>query len=387
MRELLKNFTILYVEDDKDTNEVISSILKSNFKEVHTAYNGQEGLAAYKQNRPDIVLSDIQMPMMNGIEMATSIKEINPHQEIAIFTAFNEPDHLKKAVNIGISKYILKPINEEQFFGALLSMAKVIQADIDHETTRHLLEVQSKTAAVGDMIGYIAHQWRQPLASISAMLMNFHADLEFERPVSKEEHESFIKGVQDNIMYLSNTINDFRHFFHSDDGQIEEFGLDALLNNLMTLTGAMLKDEHIEVVLDVQENITIKQEKNSLLHAILNIINNAKDAFVQGGVDPKSRYLFIHASKDEKGLVSIRIKDSAGGIDESIIKDVFLPYSTTKFQDQGTGIGMHMCYQIIHNHFKGEISAMNREYTYDGKKLRGAEFKMVFKDHMNGQKK
>ncbi len=380
MRELLKSFTILYVEDDRDTNEVISSILRSNFKEVYTAYDGEEGLETYKQKRPDIVLSDIQMPVMNGIEMSTLIKEINPHQEIALFTAFNEPDHLKKAVNIGISKYILKPINEDQFFNALLSMAKILQADIDHETTRRVLEVQSKTVAVGNMISYIAHQWRQPLSSISAMLIKFQVDLAFERPIPKEEHENFITGVQESITYLSNTINDFRNFFHGEDGKIEEFELDALLNNLITLTCAMLKNEDIEVILDVQGNIKITQDKNSLLHAILNIINNAKDAFTQMDVDPHNRYLFIHADKDKEGLVTISVKDSAGGIDEAMLKDIFLPYTTTKFQNLGTGIGMHMCYQIIHKHFNGEISAINREYEYAGKQLRGAEFIMAFKD-------
>ncbi len=381
MRELLKNFTILYVEDDIDTNEVISSILKSNFKEVYSAFNGEEGLEAYKINNPDIVLSDIQMPKMNGIEMSKAIKEINPHQEIALFTAFNEPEHLKKAVNMGISKYILKPIDDTQFFDSLLSMAKVIQTDKDHEIDQHCIEIQSKNSAVGEMLGYIAHQWRQPLSIMSAILNGIKVSMELEKTIKQEDLEELITTMNKQIKYLSDTIDDFSNFFHTSNIVIKEFEFNDLYKDIMSLTKDMFQGNKINVVINAPENITIKQDKNSLLHAILNIINNSKDAFLDKKIDTKSRYLFIDANKSEEDLLTtITIRDSAGGIEEEIIDRIFQPYTTTKFQDQGTGIGMYMTYQIINKHFKGNISVNNHEYKYNDKQLRGAEFKLAFKD-------
>jgi CheY-like chemotaxis protein len=88
----LNNFTILYVEDDIDTQELIGDILRCHFKEVFVASDGQEGLKCYKEEQPDIVLSDISMPIMDGLEMSEAIKKRDSNQLIALFTAFNAPE-------------------------------------------------------------------------------------------------------------------------------------------------------------------------------------------------------------------------------------------------------------------------------------------------------
>ena len=119
----LKNFTILYVEDEPTTQELIGEILKDSCKEVFIANDGKEGLKLYKERNPDIVLSDIAMPHMNGLEMSEAIKNIDEEQPIALFTAFSQSAYLKKAAELGIATYILKPLDEEQFFNSLNYMA------------------------------------------------------------------------------------------------------------------------------------------------------------------------------------------------------------------------------------------------------------------------
>ena len=125
----LENFTILYVEDDLTTQEIIKDILTSSSKEVFIANDGQEGLKLYKEKQPDIVLSDIAMPNMDGLEMSEAIKEINPNQPIALFTAFSESAFLKRAAQLGVATYILKPLNEEQFFNSLNYMALELELE------------------------------------------------------------------------------------------------------------------------------------------------------------------------------------------------------------------------------------------------------------------
>jgi len=122
----LSNFTILYVEDDKDTQELMSNILKMTFKEVFIASNGEEGLKLYKEKRPDIVLSDIRMPIMDGLEMSELIKKINPNQLIALFTAFSDPEYQRKAAELEIDTYILKPLDEKQFFNSLNYLGMIL---------------------------------------------------------------------------------------------------------------------------------------------------------------------------------------------------------------------------------------------------------------------
>ena len=132
----LNNFTILYVEDEETTQELIADILKISCKELFIASDGKEGLTLYKNKKPDIVLSDIAMPNMDGLEMSKAIKQINPEQPIALFTAFSQSSYLKQAAEIGVATYILKPLEEEQFFNSLNYMALDLELSREKEATK-----------------------------------------------------------------------------------------------------------------------------------------------------------------------------------------------------------------------------------------------------------
>ncbi len=112
-----------------DYQELIKDILECHFKEVYVAGDGEEGLERYREKNPDIVLSDISMPIMDGLEMSEAIKEINPKQLIALFTAFNEPEYLQRAAELGIDTYIMKPLDERQFFNSLKFLAITLDTD------------------------------------------------------------------------------------------------------------------------------------------------------------------------------------------------------------------------------------------------------------------
>jgi signal transduction histidine kinase len=109
----------------------------------------------------------------------------------------------------------------------------------------------------------------------------------------------------------------------------------------------------------------------------MNILNNAKDAFIEKHLDKK--LIFVDIYKENSSVV-IKIKDNAGGIDSKIIDKIFEPYFTTKHKSQGTGIGLYMCNQIISKHMNGLLDVSNKEYTYRNKKHMGAEFKIIFYD-------
>ncbi|MFW2524325.1 EAL domain-containing protein [Aliarcobacter butzleri] len=117
---ILKNMSILYVEDEKDLREVTHEILKSFTKNQYIAENGQEGLELFKkyEKNIDLIVTDINMPILNGLEMAKEIKNINPNIPIIITTAFSNKEYLLESIDIGIDKYVLKPID----------IAKLLQA-------------------------------------------------------------------------------------------------------------------------------------------------------------------------------------------------------------------------------------------------------------------
>jgi YesN/AraC family two-component response regulator len=119
----LKKLNILFVEDDKLVNETLSFIFKKYVKTIFNAYNGEEGLKIFKNNHIDIVISDIQMPKMNGIEMAKEIRKINEDIPIIFTTAFEESKYLKESIELGVDAYILKPIDKEQLLKKLNKIA------------------------------------------------------------------------------------------------------------------------------------------------------------------------------------------------------------------------------------------------------------------------
>lgn len=127
----LNDTTVLYVEDDLPTQKLIKRILSRHCKEVFVASDGVEGLALYQERQPDIVLSDIVMPNMNGIEMSERIREIDTNQIISLFTAYNEPEFKAKATELRIDAYIMKPFDEKQFFDALNYLAMAFHTDLD----------------------------------------------------------------------------------------------------------------------------------------------------------------------------------------------------------------------------------------------------------------
>jgi CheY-like chemotaxis protein len=127
----LNDTTIMYVEDDLPTQKLIEKILNRHCKKVFVANDGVEGLALYKKIHPNIVLSDIVMPNMNGIKMSEAIRKLNPKQIISLFTAYNEPEFKEKALALNIDAYIMKPLDEKQFFTSLNYLAMAFHTDIE----------------------------------------------------------------------------------------------------------------------------------------------------------------------------------------------------------------------------------------------------------------
>jgi len=127
---LLDDITVLFVDDDADTQNMIGSLLNLYFKEVFLAEDGQEGLDIYKEKHPDIVISDITMPRMCGLEMSREIKKIDSDQKISLFTARDGLSYHEEAVEIGIDTFLVKPFDEEQFFNSLHYLAMSLEEEI-----------------------------------------------------------------------------------------------------------------------------------------------------------------------------------------------------------------------------------------------------------------
>ena len=237
-----------------------------------------------------------------------------------------------------------------------------------------MLLQQSRTSAVGEMIGNIAHQWRQPLSIISTASTGLKLSLEMsEELFSKEEVMNTLDKINEHTQHLSKTIDDFRNFFKGDISFRKEFNLKETLLRVEELTADSFNHNFIEVHKNLLDDIYIEGNDNLLIQALINIYNNAIDALKENEQGEK---LFFISLEKEKDKTIVKLKDNAGGIDEKIFDKIFEPYFTTKHESMGTGLGLYMTYQIITKQFHGNISVFNEKYSFKNKELVGAVFRI-----------
>ncbi|WP_456479942.1 sensor histidine kinase [Nautilia sp.] len=225
-----------------------------------------------------------------------------------------------------------------------------------------LLMHQSKLAALGEMLGNIAHQWRHPLTRLSLLIQNFEMMYKTGK-LNDDKFEKFKNSALSQINYMSQTIDDFTNFFKKDTKK-EHFCPQEIIEQALQLMDARIKQNRLEIVFDVKNTKPIEGYKSEFSQVVLNIINNAIDILKERNIKDKKIWIRIRGKK-------IEIEDNAGGIPEEIKNKIFEPYFTTKFQSQGTGIGLYMSRVIITQHFNGEL------YAYNSK--RGAVFVIKFK--------
>ncbi len=249
-----------------------------------------------------------------------------------------------------------------------------LEIKVKSEVTKNTLAQEQlfkseKLASMGEMIGNIAHQWRQPLSVISTSATGIIAQKEFNL-ITDEQLIETCDTINEHAQYLSRTIDDFKNFIKGDRVK-SHFNLSENINSFLHLIDSITKTQQINVILDLKADITINAYPTELIQCLINIYNNAKDALVSR--EQNKRYIFI-ATKQTKDNVIIIIKDNAHGIPKDILQKIFEPYFTTKHKSQGTGLGLHMTYTLITSGMNGTIDAKNVEYIYNEQEFKGAEF-------------
>jgi len=265
-------------------------------------------------------------------------------------------------ISLGQGKFI-------ELFGDKLKVSTIIDIT-DIKQKDKLLFQQSKMASMGEMIGNIAHQWRQPLSAISSAASGMKLQKEYGL-LKEEDFFQNIDAIVNSTQYLSKTIDDFRNFFKSDKVE-KKFDISNTFENILSLVGGTLKSHGIIIQKDYESNYFVTGYENELIQALINILNNAKDALILN--DIKTKVILISIKKVEDNIIRVSIKDSGGGIKKEIISSIFEPYFTTKYNQQGTGIGLYMSHQIIVIHMKGKITVQNNVFSYNEETLYGAEF-------------
>jgi PAS domain S-box-containing protein len=230
------------------------------------------------------------------------------------------------------------------------------------EMDRILLQ-QSRQAAMGEMIGNIAHQWRQPLNALGLTIQDISLAYELGS-FTKEQLDASIAGAMDIIFHMSQTIDDFRNFY-KPDREKRWFKVNHVVTKAVSLIEANFREHRISIDVNADDDLEIRGYHNEYAQVLLNIMMNARDALLERGTtDP---WVTLNA-RMEKGKSVVTISDNAGGIVAEIMDRIFDPYFTTKESGLGTGIGLFISKTIIEKKMGGRLSARNAGF--------GAEFRI-----------
>lgn len=215
---------------------------------------------------------------------------------------------------------------------------------------------QSRLAIMGEMIGMIAHQWRQPITIIGMVTNNTILDIQIGN-LNESQILEDMTLIDKQVHFLSRTIDDFRNFFRQNKLP-QAVTMNELSNELLTIFGKTFENSQISLNFQGDMADSFITYKNEMLQVFLNILGNAKDAFDLNSIS-KRKIDFLFERNDDS--IIFKILDNAGGIDPTIIEKIFDPYFTTKPDKSGTGLGLYMSSIIIEKHLHGTIEAKNQE--------------------------
>lgn len=358
---------------------------------------------------PDVALMDLNLPDGRAVEVLGLPPEDGPFP-ILIMTSFGNEQVAVEALKAGALDYVVK--SPEAFVAMPRTVIRVLRewnllqerkraeeelrrakdeleirvsertrelerayADLRLESERRVAAVedlrrkdqlllqQNRLAAMGEMLGNIAHQWRQPLNKLGLLVQELPVIYEKGQLSNEYLQETTEKAMQV-ITAMSRTIDDFRNFFRPDKEKISFLAKDVV-RTAISLLDASFKNDQIELLVQ-EDDVVVEGYPNELSQVILNILINAKDAFLERSTENPQIIISVFR---ENGRPAIAISDNAGGIPEAIIGKIFEPYFTTKGPDKGTGIGLFMSKTIIEKSLNGSLRVRNT--------ATGAEFRIV----------
>ncbi|RLA78869.1 MAG: hypothetical protein DRG78_14100 [Epsilonproteobacteria bacterium] len=369
-KDFLKNITLLYVEDDLDIADEISELLECYFHNIHVAHDGEEGLNLFKKYNCDIVLTDIQMPEMDGFVMAKHIREISPDTPIVISSAFSDASYLKQAIALGISNYLIKPINIDNMLDTLDKILLILHDKFQlKEQHKELIKAKNNAInankAKSEFLANMSHEIRTPLNAINGFIEIIADEFDDEKLLS------YISVIDRNSESLLGIINDILDFNKIESGKLdivkEYFELQDEIKHTVDLFKAKASQKNITLALTISKAVpyTCKTDSLRLKQILSNLLSNAiKFTNKNGDIEVK-----IDANKETEKLY-FSVKDNGMGISDKYQKTIFDPFSqedlTTTKKFGGTGLGLSICHKLV--------DLLGGELNVKSQKGNGSEF-------------
>lgn len=234
--------------------------------------------------------------------------------------------------------------------GTIQDITEKVNIENERKKQEVILLHQNKLAQLGELISMIAHQWRQPLTVLVTKLDKLKIMQELDM-LDKDSFSKQYSSMRKNVEHMSNTIEDFRNFYKKDK-VMKEFSLLDSIKSILELVSSSYRNNNIDLKINIAETIKMYSYESELKQIILSLISNSKDAFINH--NEKNKRISISASFNEKNII-LKIEDNAGGIPFDIHEKIFEPYFSTKYELNGTGLGLYMTQMLVEKSLSGSI--------------------------------
>ena len=343
----LKSLSVLYVEDDYDAREQLSQFLRRRTGELIHAKNGESGLKAFRASHPRMVVTDILMPRMDGLEMARKIRQEDPHIPILVTTAFEQTDYLLRSIEIGVDRYVLKPVNTRLLHTALLECARRLRLEEEQLHLSEQLSQARKMEALGILAGGMAHDFNNLLQIVLTSVNLAKLDLEpgtaLYDTLGQAEEASLQASKLGNLLVTC---------ARGPSDAVAATPLGPILEDVVT---AHLKGTNVNHELDLPTTLAcVRANRDQLELVFANLTRNAVEAMPNGGT-LRVTVQVVSAGGQGRGSLAageyaqVTFQDSGHGITPTVLPRIFDAYFSTKDRgsQKGTGLGLSVCHSII----------------------------------------
>ncbi len=391
---------ILIIDDDSMVRELLTLALEEEGFEILVASSGEEGIDIFRDDRDiDLVLTDLMMPGMSGIDVLDQVREIDPLTEVVVLTGFGVDEIALEAMKKGAYDYLQKPVNLRELLLTIdkaLEKRRITKENLDYqkrlarrntelENTLHELRdtqaqlIQSeKLASIGQLAAGMAHEINNPIGFINSNLSTL---LEYSENIKnvldsvkirinndKEDKNEFAKtwrkGKMDDILEdlenivresldgtgrIKSIVQNLKDFSNLDRAQIQETNIEEELERVLNIISNEFR-LGIEVHREFGGVREIKCNRQQINQVLLNLLINAVQA-----IEKPDGKIILHTRELNNNRICIEVKDNGVGISDEATDHIFDPFFTTKDVGQGTGLGLAISYNIVKDH-DGEIS-------------------------------
>lgn len=341
---------VLIVDDETDVKPLFEQMLEEGVTAarlaLYFASSGQEALEFLK-NHPGIsvVITDIRMPGMSGLELLEQIQSDSPLTRVVIMSAYSDMPNIRRAMHLGAHDFLTKPLDLDDVKATVERAARDYRVKADQETAFLL---QMRQAQMGELLSVIAHQWRQPLSTV-ALLAGLGRSQLLDRKMDALGAVEIFRQVEEQVTFMSDTLRFFRNIY-SQKQEPEKFDVSGVVRRAVQLMGPALSGVKLETT---DEAVEVESFPGDLLQVMLCFLENAVHHFEENKTQSPAIHVRVTDNPEE---VRIEVQDNGGGIKGSAENLFHRGYSTKG----SSGLGLYVARMLVEKRCRGHVTAENK---------------------------